>query len=103
MPPLRTSEGIVNTFKEKVEALSKRFYPPSPANLQDIADTTFVSSTFARTQIEIDQQVTPAQALAAISRQKLGKALGNDQITTEFLKAMKRPLVEAIALLTNSC
>jgi hypothetical protein len=39
----------------------------------------------------------------AIRRQRAGKALGKDGLLVDFLKAMGRPMVEAITSLLDAC
>ena len=103
MPPLRTQTGLAETFTEKVEALRRRFYPGSQADLSDITDTSFDEDTFPEQTLLFPLEVTLPEALQAINKQKSGKAPGPDGVPMEFLKAMGNPMAAAIAKLATSC
>jgi hypothetical protein len=102
MPPLEYSEGTASTFEDKVLALSQRFYPDSPADLSDIADYSFRDETF-QTSLPLKQEITTDEIEGIIRRQASKKAPGRDGIPMEFLKAMGRPLAEAVAGLAEGC
>ena len=103
MPPLRTQTGLAETFTEKVEALRRRFYLGSQADLSDITDTSFDEDTFPEQTLLFPLEVTLPEALQAINKQKSGKAPGPDGVPMEFLKAMGNPMAAAIAKLATSC
>ena len=63
MPPLRTQTGLAETFTEKVEALCRRFYPGSQADLSDITDTSFDKDTFPEQTLLFPLEVILLEAL----------------------------------------
>ena len=102
MPPLQSQNGLTKIFEEKVQALSQRFYPDSPADLSDITDQSFRDDTFL-TILPLSQEVTTEEMEGIIRRHASGKAPGRDGVPHEFLKAMGKPLANAVATLATRC
>ena len=103
MPPLRIQTGLTETFTKKVEALRRRFYLGSQADLSNITDTSFDKDTFSKQTLLFPLKVILPEALQAINKQKSGKALGPDGVPIEFLKAIGNPIAVVIAKLATSC
>jgi hypothetical protein len=102
MPTLQTANGRAETFDEKAEALSQRFFPESPADIRDIADTTFEDHTF-RNPLPSMCHATTDEIRNALKTQKSYKAPGADGIPAGFLKNMGEPLVSALTSLATAC
>ena len=99
MLPLYTSIGVANTLEEKEEALWNWFFPELEADLSDITNTSFEDTI---DQLNSDYQATEAEIQHVISSQKSKGVLGPDGISPQFLKAMGKLLIRALALLTTT-
>ena len=102
MPPLVTDSGIANTLPDKVKALQQRFYPIVEADLTDITDTGFDDSSF-KDPLKIDHTVDTQEVLNLLRTRRANRAPGSDSIPNDFLKAMGKPLAEAVAAITSAC
>jgi hypothetical protein len=102
MPTLATHQHTAYTVQEKTELLYEQFYPTVEADLSDICDVTFTDSTGVR-PLQSEYKATIEEVEQAIRRQRAGKAPGKDGLPADFLKAMGRPMVEAITSLLDAC
>ena len=102
MPTLATRQRIASTVQEKTELLYEQFYPSTEADLSDIRDTTFTDSTGV-TPLRSECKATIEEVEQAIRQQRAGKAPGKDELPADFLKAMGRPITEAITSLLDAC
>ena len=100
MLPLCTTVDIANTLEEKKKALHKQFFPEPEADLSNITNTSFEDTLG---QLNLDYQAIEKEIQLAISSQKSKGILGLDGLFLCFLKAIGRPLVKALTLLTTTC
>src|SRR5450432_3746631 len=95
---------MVTYFIFRVYSYKKYNYSPPTveADLSDINDITFADSTGVR-PLQSECKATIEEVEQAIRRQRAGKALGKDGLPADFLKAMGRPMAEAITSLLDAC
>src|SRR5450432_773873 len=90
------------TVQEKIELLYEQFYPTIEADLSDINDITFIDLTRVR-PLQLECKATIKEVEQAIRRQRASKALRKDRLLVDFLKAIGRPMAEAITSLLDAC
>ena len=104
LPSLTVENRVLNTHKEKAEALSKKFFPNPEAKLDDIRDTTFLQEfDITEKEFSILQEVSVHEVAEAIYGSGSWKAPGNDLLPMGFLKACGEPLFEVLAMLATRC
>src|SRR5450432_4271377 len=96
------SEMLAFQIDSWTELLYEQFYPTVEADLSDISDVTFADSTGVR-PLQSECKATIEEVEQAVRRQRAGKAPGKDGLPADFLKAMGRPMVEAITSLLDAC
>jgi hypothetical protein len=90
MPDLTSEvEGspIVCTHAEKATLLTDRFFPDSIADLTDVTDTTFGRDTFLADLLVLPQTVTADDVEQTLRYTRAWKALGDNRLPVEFLRA----------------
>jgi hypothetical protein len=105
LPKLSRSEDeepTATTHKEKARLLAERFFPSPPADLSDIADTTWADESFTL-PFEVKREVDSAEITEILRQTAAWKAPGpDDLLPIGFLKACGPPLAEILARLANA-
>src|SRR5450432_3331804 len=101
MPTLATHQRTAYTIQKKTELLYEQFYPTIEADLSDISNVIFVDSIGVR-PLQLECKAMIKEVEQAIHRQRAGKALGKDGLLVDFLKAIGRPMAEAITSLLDA-
>lgn len=104
IPALRTpGQGgtRATSFEEKVEALSRKFYPASPADLSDIVEQEFEESSFTAAT-EMPLEISETDIRRALGKVRPWKAPGSDGIPNGLLKALGEPLRERLAAIATA-
>lgn len=105
LPTLGRSEDeepTATTHAEKSSLLAERFFPSPPADLDDIADTTWSDESFTH-PFEVKREVDSAEISEILRQTGAWKAPGTDDLLpTGFLKACGPPLAEILTRLANA-
>ena len=102
MPDLHWQGTQYSTVSGKARALCERFYPRTVADLNDITDQELQNGSYdPRPELAMRQTVTSEEIQDIVSKVKLDKCPGLDEIPNRFLRAMGEPLIKALqALIT---
>jgi len=92
---------MARIIKEKAATLKDRFYLQVKADLLDITKTTFVDETFENA-LDLLDEVIVVEICSLLRTRRTGKALGDDSILNEFLKAIGPLLIAIIVTLATA-
>ena len=100
MPALQLTQGLVYLIPEKAKVLKARFYLIVEVDLSDIQNTFFQGPLGS---LDIPQLAIADKVSSLLKARKSYRALGNNCISNDFLRAIGPKLAKAVAQLANAC